>query len=433
MHVVNTADLTKIYDNRYIALNALNLRVEKGQVFGLVGPNGAGKSTTFRILLGLQKPTAGGIQVFGETMTAERADLRRRIGYLPTNPVFPRHMTPIAFLEFVGSVLGMPKDKAKIQLARLLQAVDLTTAASQPVKGFSTGMLTRLGIAAALMNDPELLILDEPTSGLDPAGRKQTIELIRELSGRDRTIIIATHILTDVERVCTDVGIISAGRLIYSGPMSDMRRLARQGTISVEIEGNTSAFEQEIPNLDEFGSVRYERIGSEFRITFLGPQGLPDYLNRVLALIDRTGVELLHIDTGSDEIEEAFLRRLEDDRTRGFLRAAAWAATQEVSTGEPAPQDVLPDSAWPGGLPTSSTSQAASRSSSQGGSGFNTSRPSGGTGATGNAPSASSTPSTSTPSNGAGGASHGSNGSTSNVSSVKGNDADAGIPGHPSV
>ena len=331
MHVVNTTDLTKIYEDRYIALNALNLRVEKGMVFGLVGPNGAGKSTTFRLLLGLQRPTAGNLEIFGESMSADRADLRRRIGYLPTNPTFPRHMTPISFLEFVGAVLGMPRDRAKIQLARLLQAVDLTQAASQKVSGFSTGMLTRLGIAAALMNDPELLILDEPTSGLDPAGRKQTIELIRELSGRDRTIIIATHILTDVERVCTDVGIISQGRLIYSGPMSEMRRLARQGTIAVEIEGNTLAFEQQLHSLDELGSVRYERLGSEFRITFLGTEPLTEYLHRVLQLIDRTGVELLHIDTGSAEIEEAFLRRLEDDRTRGFLRVAAWAAAQEVA------------------------------------------------------------------------------------------------------
>ena len=330
MHVVQTTDLTKIYNNRYIALNALDLRVEKGTVFGLVGPNGAGKSTTFRILLGLQKPTAGTVQVLGEPMTAERADIRRRIGYLPTNPSFPKYMTPIQFLEFVGSVIGMSQDRAKVQLARLLQAVDLTNAASQKIEGFSTGMMTRLGIAAALMNDPELLILDEPTSGLDPAGRKQTIELIRELTGRDRTIIIATHILSDVERVCSDVGIISQGRMIYSGPMADMRRLARQGTISVEIEGNTTAFEQQIHTLDEIGSVRYERVGAEFRLTFLGTHALTEYLMRVLQLIDRTGVELLHINTGADEIEEAFLRRLEEDRTRGFLRAAAWAATQEV-------------------------------------------------------------------------------------------------------
>ena len=331
MLVIETSDLTKIYQNRYIALNALNLEVEKGMVFGLVGPNGAGKSTTFRILLGLQQPTAGTVEVLGESMTAERADIRRRIGYLPTNPSFPRHMTSIGFLEFVGSVIGMSQERAKVQLARLLQAVDLTAAASQKIEGFSTGMLTRLGIAAALMNDPELLILDEPTSGLDPAGRKQTIELIRELSGRDRTIIIATHILSDVERVCSDVGIISQGRMIYAGPMADMRRLARQGTISVEIEGNTTAFEQQIHSLDEIGSLRYERLGAEFRITFLGTDALPEYITRVLQLVDRTGVELLHINTGADEIEEAFLRRLEEDRTRGFLRAAAWAATQDIA------------------------------------------------------------------------------------------------------
>ncbi|RLT34668.1 MAG: ABC transporter ATP-binding protein [Chloroflexi bacterium] len=343
MDVIETTDLTKIYQNRYIALNAMNMRVEKGMVYGLVGPNGAGKSTTFRILLGLQRPTAGSVKVLGEEMTAERSDIRRRVGFLPTNPSFPRNLTPIEYLEFVGAVMGMPSERTKIRLATLLQAVDMTSAAGQRIEGLSTGMVTRLGIAAALMNDPELLILDEPTSGLDPAGRKETIELIRELSGRDRTIIIATHILGDVERVCSDVGIISQGRIIYSGPMAEMRRLARHGTIVVEIEGNTTAFEQQIPLLDDVGAVRWERLGSEFRMSFMGAEPLPVYIHRVLDLIDRTGVDLLHFNTGTDEIEEAFLRRLEEDRTRGFLRASAWAATQRLAghdtllTGEVTP------------------------------------------------------------------------------------------------
>ena len=160
-------------------------------------------------------------------------------------------------------------------------------------------MVTRLGIAAALMNDPELLVLDEPTSGLDPSGRKQMIELIRELSGRDRTIIIATHILSDVERVCTDVGIISQGRLIYDGPMSEMRRLARQGSISVEIEGNTAAFEQQIPRarrlrLDPLGAARI-RVPHHLPRT----EPISTYIQRVLDLVDRTGVDLLHLDTGA--------------------------------------------------------------------------------------------------------------------------------------
>ena len=330
MQVIETTDLTKIYQNRYIALNALNMRVEKGMVYGLIGPNGAGKSTTFRILLGLQRATAGSVQVFGEEMTAERADLRRRIGFLPTNPSFPRNLTPISYLEFVGAIMGLPADRGKIRLATLLQAVDLTSAASQRIDGLSTGMVTRLGIAASLMGDPELLILDEPTSGLDPSGRKQTIELIRELSGRDRTIIIATHILSDVERVCTDVGIISQGRLIYTGPMAEMRRLVRHGTITIEIEGNVTAFEQQIPLLGDIGAVTWERLGSEFRMSFMGAEPLPVYIHRVLDLVDRTGVDLLHFNTGDDEIEEAFLRRLEEDRTRGFLRASAWAATPRL-------------------------------------------------------------------------------------------------------
>ena len=331
MHVVEAVDLTKVYHNRYIALNALDLQVDKGMVYGLVGPNGAGKSTTFRIMLGLQRPTAGEVRVFGEPMSPQRADLRRRMGFLPTNPSLPREMTPITYLRFVGKLLGMDRAEVMIRLSTLLQVVDLVSAGSQRIDELSTGMVTRLAIAAALMNDPELLIFDEPTSGLDPSGRRQTIELIRELSGHDRTIIIATHILSDVERLCTDIGIISEGRIIYHGPMAEMRRLVRQRTISVEVEGNLMRFEQQLPELDTFGMVRAERIGSEFRISFLGAEPIPAYVQRVLDLVKRTGVELLHLDTGAHEIEEAFLRRLEEDRATSFVRASAWTAAQKLA------------------------------------------------------------------------------------------------------
>ena len=331
MQVVEAVDLTKVYNNRHIALNALDLNIEKGMVYGLVGPNGAGKSTTFRILLGLQRPSAGEVRVFGELMSPQRADLRRRIGFLPTNPSLPRDMTPITYLQFVGKLVGMGSGEVMIRLSTLLQVVDLASAGAQRIDELSTGMVTRLGIAAALMNDPELLIFDEPTSGLDPSGRRQTIELIRELSGRDRTIIIATHILSDVERVCTDIGIIAQGRLIYDGPMAEMRRLARQRTISVEVDGDILGFEQHLLELDTFGTVRVERIGTEFRVTFLGTETSAVYVQRILDLVNRAGVELLHLDTGSHEIEEAFLRRLEEDRTNSLMRASAWAAAQKLA------------------------------------------------------------------------------------------------------
>ena len=331
MHVVEAVDLTKVYQNRYIALNALDLKVDKGMVYGLVGPNGAGKSTTFRIMLGLQRPTAGEARVFGETMTSQRADLRRRIGFLPTTPSLPREMTAIGYLQFVGKLLGMDRGEVMIRLTSLLQSVDLLSVGSQRIGELSTGMVTRLGIAAALMNDPELLIFDEPTSGLDPSGRRQTLELIRELSGSDRTIIIATHILSDVERLCTDIGIMAEGRIIYHGPIAEMRRLVRQRTVSVELEGNLAHFEQQLLELDTFGTVRYDRIGSEFRISFLGAEPLPVYVQRVLDLVHRTGVELMHIDTGSHEIEEVVLRRLEEDRLNSFVRASAWSAAQKLA------------------------------------------------------------------------------------------------------
>ena len=300
-------------------------------VYGLVGPNGAGKSTTFRIMLGLQRPTAGEARVFGETMTSHRADLRRRIGFLPTTPSLPREMTPIAYLQFVGKLLGMDRGEVMIRLTSLLQSVDLLSVGSQRIGELSTGMVTRLGIAAALMNDPELLIFDEPTSGLDPSGRRQTLELIRELSGSDRTIIIATHILSDVERLCTDIGIMAEGRIIYHGPIAEMRRLVRQRTVSVEVEGNLAHFEQQLLELDAFGTVRVDRIGSEFRISFLGAEPLPTYVQRVLDLVHRSGVELMHIDTGSHEIEEVVLRRLEEDRLTSFVRASAWSAAQKLA------------------------------------------------------------------------------------------------------
>ena len=334
MYVVEALDLTKIYRKRHIALNALNLRVEKGMTYGFAGPRGAGKTTTLRLLLGLQRPTAGRVRVFGEPMDADRADLRRRIGVLPARPALPRSMTPLSYLDFVGGAAGMTSGRTRIRAAALLQAVGLAGAASQRLGGFGEEPTKLLGVVAALMNDPELLVFDEPLSGLGPAARAQAIELIREVSGPDRTILVATRSLADVERVCTDLGAIAQGRLVYDGPVAEVRSLARHGLIAVEIEGDAAAFEVELRGLDEFGAVRYDRLGSEFRITFLGPEPIQVYLQHVLDLIGRTGVELLRLDTGGQEIEDVYLRRLEDDRMRGFLRAPAWGGGQ--LTGEAA-------------------------------------------------------------------------------------------------
>ena len=331
---IDGIDLTTRVGKGTIILQSVSLTIFPREFVAVVGGSGWGKSTLVKALAGARPATSGTVLYNGLDLSSHFAAFRTSIGYVPQDDIIHRDLTVERALEYAAR-LRLPADTTAAERERRVQEVlhdlNLTPHRAKYIDDLSGGQRKRVSIGVELLTRPNLFFLDEPTSGLDPAGRKQTIELIRELSGRDRTIIIATHILSDVERVCSDVGIISQGRMIYSGPMADMRRLARQGTISVEIEGNATAFEQQVHTLDEIGSVRYERLGAEFRITFLGTEQLTEYLQRVLQLIDRTGVELLRVDTGSDEIEEAFLRRLEEDRTRGFLRASAWAATHELA------------------------------------------------------------------------------------------------------
>src|SRR3954471_1562143 len=160
--VVETQHLTKIYQNRQIALNDASLTIEPGCVLGLLGPNGAGKTTFLRLILGLHRPTAGWAKVFGQTMTPNAAPLRRRVGYIPTNPQFPRGMTPITYLDYIARLFGLPSDIRKPKLATLIRAVDLLQHSGASSAHFSAGQTARLAVAASLLNDPDLLIWDEP-------------------------------------------------------------------------------------------------------------------------------------------------------------------------------------------------------------------------------------------------------------------------------
>ncbi len=152
--VVETFHLTKIYQNRQIAINDVSLRLEPGTVLGLLGHNGAGKTTLLRVVLGLHRPTAGWVKVFGRFMTPNSADLRRRIGYIPTNPQFPQHMTPITYLDYMARLFGLPLHVRKPRLASLIRAVDLLGASGDKIGGFSNGMSARLAVATSLINEP---------------------------------------------------------------------------------------------------------------------------------------------------------------------------------------------------------------------------------------------------------------------------------------
>jgi len=218
--MIQIENLTKQY-SAVRALDNLNMTVESGSIFGFLGPNGSGKTTTLRILTGLAKPTAGSAHVAGVNVSKDAHNLPSHIGYLPEEPAFYSWMTPQEFLDYIGRLHGLSSSKRIARIKELLILVDLTEVSKRRIGGFSRGMRQRLGLAAALVHRPEVLLLDEPVSALDPAGRKAVLELIEQLSGQC-TILMSTHILADVERVCNVVGIISRGRIIVQSPREEL-------------------------------------------------------------------------------------------------------------------------------------------------------------------------------------------------------------------
>jgi len=317
--VIQISNLTKIFGRKLIAVNNVSLEVDAGEILGFLGQNGAGKTTTIRLLLGLTRPTAGDVRVFGEKMTSNSSALRRRIGYLPTNPKLPPRMTPIEYLDFVGKLFALTKEERMGRLSNLIRAVGLLPSASREIRGFSTGMVTRLGLAAALMNDPELLILDEPTSGLDPAGRKSTLELILEI-GKRKTVFISSHILSDIDRICTHVGVIDDGKVVFSGSIKEMKKNTRSSFLRLELDGDLNLFSEALKNLE--GVVEISRRG-DFALD-LGldtNHKLSDVLGDVVGLIKRFNLDLISVTSSSSSIEDAFLEILKVEESRGFLRA----------------------------------------------------------------------------------------------------------------
>jgi ABC-2 type transport system ATP-binding protein len=199
------------------ALDGLNMTVEPGVVYGFLGPNGAGKTTTLRILTGLAHPTSGRVMVAGVDVVSDGHILSHRIGYLPEEPAFYPWLTPREYLDMLGRLHHLDNSSRAVRVKELLELVNLADAGKRHIAGFSHGMRQRLGLAAALIHKPEVLLLDEPVSALDPSGRKEVLEFIETLSGKC-TILMSSHILADVERICNVVGIIARGRMIVQSP-----------------------------------------------------------------------------------------------------------------------------------------------------------------------------------------------------------------------
>ena len=228
--VLRTRHLSKRYGNR-LAVNNLDLAIHRGEIFGFLGPNGAGKTTTIRMLFGLITPTAGSIELLGYDMAAYRAEVLPRIGALIETPALYLYMSGRDNLRAVGTVLGGVPEK---RIDAVLDLVGLRKRAKDRVRTYSLGMKQRLGVAIALLQDPDLLILDEPANGLDPAGIVEMRDLMHRLSAEGKTVLISSHLLSEVRQICTRVAIIHLGQLVTETSVSDL--LSSQGRYMVQLE-----------------------------------------------------------------------------------------------------------------------------------------------------------------------------------------------------
>lgn len=250
--------LTKIFPvpmrrQKVVAVSDLNLEVREGEVYGLLGPNGSGKSTTLKILLGLVTPTRGTCKLFGEASSDYRS--HRHVGFLPENPYFYKFLTAAETIRFYGKLAGLGGRKLEDRVGELLALVGMEDARDRRVGGYSKGMLQRIGLAQAMVQDPRLLVLDEPTAGVDPAGSRGIRDLILRLKGLGKTVLLTSHLLEQVQEVCDRVGIMSRGRMVREGRLEDL----------VEIRGQTEiCIEGEVPGLGDKVKELVEKEGAKF-------------------------------------------------------------------------------------------------------------------------------------------------------------------------
>ncbi len=245
--VIETRNLTKVYRDfwgrpKVRALNALDLQVRRGEIFGLLGPNGSGKSTTIKLLLGLLFPTNGQALVFGKEATDVAKN--ERIGYLPEESYLYRFLNAEETLDFYGRLFDMTTAVRKRRIEELIQLVGLQHARRRQLREYSKGMTRRIGLAQALINDPELILLDEPTSGLDPIGTREMKDLILKLRDEGKTILMSSHLLPDVQDVCDRIAILHQGELKELGQVSDL--LTVQDVTQIRARGLSAAAEEEI-------------------------------------------------------------------------------------------------------------------------------------------------------------------------------------------
>lgn len=276
-YFIEAENLGKVYRSLFgfrevKALEGLSFKLSKGEVVGLLGPNGAGKTTTLMLILGLLTPTSGCIKLFGKN--PKEVAVKEKVGFLAEESYFYRFFTGEEILHYYGRLFPIKSDLRKIRVDNLLKRVGLWEARKRRLKGYSKGMLRRIGLAQALINDPEFLILDEPTAGLDPIGTREVKELILQLKGEGKTILLCSHLLGDVQEVCDRILMLYRGRVISEGPIREM--LAKR-----------------------------DHIGVDFRN--LPPEGLEE----IRRMAEKYGSEVVDVEPSTETLEEFFIKTVE--------------------------------------------------------------------------------------------------------------------------
>jgi ABC-2 type transport system ATP-binding protein len=291
--------LTKTY-GAVMALDSLSAEVPTGRI-GVVGANGAGKTTLFRILLGLARPTSGNASVRGVPVTHDAIGIRSRLGYMPEHDCLPLDQTAADVVATLGEIGGLPARAARQRASDILDLVGLDEARFRPIGGFSTGMRQRTKLAQALVGDPDLVLLDEPTAGLDPAGREEMLDLVARLGTFGISVLMSTHLLDDVQRVCDYVLMIDSGRLVVAGPTHDL--LERTGTASVDV-GDLAAAARLVDELGRDG-MRAEIVDGLVETVVDADADL----DRICAAVARLGLPLYRLGSRITSLDDVFLQR----------------------------------------------------------------------------------------------------------------------------
>ncbi len=302
MAVLKLNNVSKQFGDTRV-INDLTFEVPEHSVFGFIGKNGAGKTTTMKMILGFYKPDAGDILVCGEKVSYGNTKTNRFIGYLPDVPEFYGYMTPREYLKLCGEVTGLKRDTLRVKSDELLELVGLQNV-NKKVRNFSRGMKQRLGIAQALLNEPKLLICDEPTSALDPVGRMEILSILA-LAKERTTILFSTHILSDVERICDNIGILNDGTLALEGNTADIRNSYRTDTVRLEIGQQYSAAiaVQGLRSISGITNIRQDKQIIELEVSDTEEAGA-----RILSFLLKEKIQIIRYEITEPSLENIFMK-----------------------------------------------------------------------------------------------------------------------------